>query len=162
MKELIIRVPDDMAHLIEEWAKHSPEMELVCREEAEPIGLGDMDCRMALALQTLKQRGVIRYVYDYTWIMLAISDGAIKGMNGFRSPQSFIDYLRYLGVERVPSRSTLSEWNNRVIGEYPRWEFTDTRDNQEISRRKSVVKQLIIVLNEVTESNSGQKAGQSQ
>lgn len=162
MKELIIRVPDDMAHLIEEWAKHIPEMVLVSREEAEPIELGDIDLRMNMALQTLKQRGVIRYVYDYTWIMLAISEGAVRGMNGFRSPQSFIDYLKRLGVERIPSRSTLSEWNNKVIGVYPRWEFTDTVDNQEICRRKSVVKQLISVMNEPIESNSGQKAGQSQ
>lgn len=162
MTELIIRVPDDMAHLIEEWAKHIPEMELVSREEAEPVELGDIDLRMTLALQTLKQRGVIRYAYDYTWIMLAISDGVIKGMNGFRSPQSFIDYLKRFGVERIPSRSTLSEWNNRVIGVYPRWEFTDTQDNQEICRRKSIVKQLISVMNESMEGNSEQKAGQLQ
>lgn len=161
MTDLIIRVPDDMAHLIEEWAKHIPEMELVSREEAEPIGLGDMDCRMALVLEVLKQNKTIRYLYDYTWIMVAINDGVIDGLGGFKSPQSFMDYLGSLGIENIPSRTTLSTSYNKVVGKYPDWEFTDTEDPQEILRRKNVVRQLISALNrakrQAPEQNTEQK-----
>ena len=166
MKELIIRVPDDMAHLIEEWAKHIPEMELVNREKAESIGLGDMDCRMALALEALKQNKTIRHLYDYTWIMVAIGDGAIEGMGAFKSPQSFMDYLGTLGIKSIPSRTTLSTFNNRVVGTYPDWEFTDTDDPQEILRRKNVVRQLISALNrakrQAPEQNAEQKSHRTE
>ena len=160
MKEITFRVPDDMAQLLEEWAKHIPEVEIVCREESTDYGLGDMDRRMALALEVLRQNKTIRYLYDYTWIMVAIGDGVIKGMGGFRSPQKFMDYLSSLGVERIPSRTTLSTFNNNVFGTYPDWEFTDTDDPQEILRRKNVVRQLISALNKTKLLPSEQKAEQ--
>jgi hypothetical protein len=147
MKEITILVPDDMAQLLVEWVKHIPEMEIVCREESTDYGLGDMDRRMALALEVLKQNHTIRHLYDYTWIMVAIGDGIINELGGFRSPQSFMDYLSSLGVERIPSLTTLSTFNNNVLGTYPDWEFTDTDDPQEILRRKNVVRQLISALN---------------
>ena len=147
MKEITIRVPDDMAQLLVEWVKHIPEMEIVCREESTDYGLGDMDRRMALAIEVLKQNKTIRCLYDYTWIMVAIGDGVINGLGGFRSPQSFMDYLGCLGVDRIPSRTTLSTFNNNVLGTYPDWEFTDTDDPLEILRRKNVVRQLISALN---------------
>ena len=160
MKEITIRVPDDMAQLLVEWVKHIPEMEIVCREESTDYGLGDMDRRMALALEVLKQNKTIRYLYDYTWIMVAIGDGVINGLGGFRSPQSFMDYLGSLGVGRIPSRTTLSTFNNYVFGAYPDWEFTDTDDPLEILRRKNVVRQLISALNKLKNQATEQKAEQ--
>ena len=161
MKEITFRVPDELAKLLEEWVKHIPEMEIVCRQESTDYGLGDMDYRMALALETLRQNNTIRHLYDYTWIMVAIGDGAIKGLGGFKSPQSFMDYLSSLGVERIPSRTTLSTFYNKVLGTYPDWEFTDTEDPQEILRRKNVVKQLISALNKAKKQAPEQKAEQN-
>jgi hypothetical protein len=162
MKEITFRVPDDMAQLLVEWVKHIPEMEIVCREESTDYGLGDMDKQMALALEVLRQNKTIRYLYDYTWIMVAICDGAIKGMGGFRSPQKFMDHLSDLGVKRIPSRTTLSTFYNNVCGTYPDWEFIDTVDPQEILRRKNVVRQLISVLNKLKNQTPEQKAEQKQ
>ena len=160
MKEITFRVPDNMAQLLEEWVKHIPELEIVCSEESTDYALGNMDRQMALALEVLRQNKTIRYLYDYTWIMVAIGDGAINGMGGFKSPQKFMDYLSSLGVERIPSRTTLSTFNNNVFGTYPDWEFTDTEDPQEILRRKNVVRQLISALNKVNKPHSEQKAEQ--
>ncbi len=152
MKEITLRVPESMVVLLEEWAKHIPEMEVVSLKESCEYGLDEMNRWMALVLMTLKQNGIIRRLYDYTWIMVGINDGAIEGLGAFKSPQSFMDYLQSLGVERVPSRTTLSTWFGRVLGTYPDWEFTDTDDPQEIQRRKNVVSQLIKVLNRVAKS----------
>ena len=145
MKQVTLRVPDDMVTLIEQLAARMPEVEIVSREEIQSCdeGLGDMERRVALAIQVLQKNGALRSPFDYTWIMVAIGDGVVKGMGRFRSPQSFMDYLRGLGVEYVPSRSTLSAWYNRVLGTYPDWEFTDTKDQQEILRRKNVVRQFL-------------------
>ena len=143
-----------MVSLLEEWVKHIPEMEIVSLEESGEYELDEINRRMTIALNLMKQVGVIRYGYDYTWIMVAINDGAIKGLGAFKSPQSFMDYLRNLGVEKVPSRTTLSTWFGKVFGSYPNWEFTDTEDPQEILRRKNVVRQLISVLNKAAKTDS--------
>ena len=149
MKEMTFRVPDSMVTLLEEWVKHIPEMELVCQKESRETDLDEMNRRMTVAFNVLRQNGAMRHIYDYTWVMVAIGDGAVEGLGGFRSPQSFMDYLTSLGIERVPSRTTLSTWYGRVLGTYPDWEFTDTEDPQEILRRKNVVRQLISILNKV-------------
>ena len=145
MKQVTLRVPDDMVALIEQLAARMPEVEIVERKELslDDDVLGDTDRRVAMAMKTLQQNSALRNPYDYTWIMVAIGDGAVKGMGAFRSPQSFMDYLRGIGVEQVPCRSTLSAWYNRVLGKYPDWEFTDTEDPLEILRRKNVVRQFL-------------------
>ena len=160
MKEITLRVPDDMAQMIELWAERIPEMEIVSRQDSTEYGLDGMNSRMALAISKLKENGAIRFIYDYTWMMVAINDGAIKGMGSFRSPQSFIDYLKNLGVERVPSRTTLSTWFGRVYGTFPDWQFIDTDDPQEILRRKNVVNQLIGAWNKAKRSIAEQKTEQ--
>lgn len=147
MKEITFRVPDSMVPLLEEWVKHIPEMELVSLKESGQYEIDEIDRRMTIALRLLKEAGAIRYAYDYTWIMVAINDGAIKGMGEFKSPKSFMNYLSSLGIEHVPSRSLLSAWYGKVYGTYPNWEFMDTQDPQEILRRKNVVRQLISMLN---------------
>lgn len=144
MTEITLRVPDQMVALIESLAEHMPEVEIVKREE-QPLdddGLSDIDRRVAIAMSALQRNGALRNPYDYTWIMVAIGDGMIEGLGAFRSPQSFMNYLRGLGIENVPCRSTLSAWYGRVLGKYPDWEFTDTDDPTEILRRKNVFRQF--------------------
>ena len=152
MKEITLRVPDSMVPLIEEWVKHIPEIELASLEESGVYEIDEINRRMALALKILKENRAIRYSYDYTWIMVAIGDGVVKGLSGFKSPQSFMDYLKSLGVDKVPSRTTISTWFGRVLGMYPNWEFTDTKDPNETMRRKNVVRQLLSALNKAANS----------
>ena len=152
MKEITLRVPASMVPLIEEWVKHIPEIELASLEESGVYEIDEINRRMALALKILKENRAIRYSYDYTWIMVAIGDGVVKGLSGFKSPQSFMDYLKSLGVDKVPSRTTISTWFGRVLGIYPNWEFTDTKDPNETMRRKNVVRQLLSALNKAANS----------
>ena len=152
MKEITLRVPASMVPLIEEWVKHIPEIELASLEESGVYEIDEINRRMALALKILKENRAIRYSYDYTWIMVAIGDGVVKGLSGFKSPQSFMDYLKSLGVDKVPSRTTISTWFGRVLGMYPNWEFTDTKDPNETMRRKNVVRQLLSALNKAANS----------
>ncbi len=154
MKEITFRVPDSMVPFLEEWAKHIPEMEIVSLEESGQYGLDEMNRRMACALSKLLANKAIRFNYDFAWILVAINDGAINGLGAFKSPQSFMDYLKSLGVEHVPSRTTLSTWYGKVLGTYPNWEFIDTQDPQEILRRKNVVRQLISMLNKTANMQS--------
>ena len=147
MQEITLRVPESLVPLIEEWVKHIPEIELASLEESGVYEIDEINRRISLALKILKENRAIRYGYDYTWIMVAIGDGVVNGLSGFRSPKSFIEYLINVGVKSVPSRSTVSTWFGRVIGKYPDWEFTDTKDPNEIMRRKNIVRQLLSALN---------------
>ena len=131
MQEITLRVPESMVPLIEEWVKHIPEIELASLKESGVYETDEINRRISLALKILKENRAIRYSYDYTWIMVAIGDGVVNGLSGFRSPKSFIEYLINLGVKSVPSD----------------WEFTDTKDPNEIMRRKNIVRQLLSALN---------------
>lgn len=152
MQEITLRVPESLVPLIEEWVRHIPEIELASLEESGAYETDEINRRISLALKILKENRAIRYGYDYTWIMVAIGDGVVKGLNGFKSPQSFMDYLKSLGVDKVPSRTTISTWFGRVLGMYPNWEFTDTKDPNETMRRKNVVRQLLSALNKAANS----------
>ena len=149
MKKIKLLVPDDMEALIKNLVAHMPEVEILADDEEtqDDGGLDDIDRRVALALNVLQQNGALRSPYDYTWIMVAIGDGMVDGLGAFRSPQSFMNYLHSIGIEHVPSRSTLSLWYGRVLGTYPNWEFTDTQDPTEILRRKNVFKQFQSAMN---------------
>lgn len=149
MKKIKLLVPDDMEALIKNLVAHMPEVEILADDEEtqDDGGLNDIDRRVALAMNVLQQNGALRNPYDYTWIMVAIGDGMVDGLGAFRSPQSFMNYLHSIGIEHVPSRSTLSLWYGRVLGTYPNWEFTDTQDPTEILRRKNVFKQFQSAMN---------------
>ena len=149
MRTIVLNVPDNMAQLIEEWAKHIPDMEVVKNKRSLGQRLDDADLRMKFVFKKLKTDGVLQHSYDYTWIMVAMCDGVIEGVGGFRSAQSFMDYLKGLGISPIPSRSTLNTFSRRVVGRYPKWEFADTDDAFETNRRIGIVKHLILALNEL-------------
>ena len=148
MKELLLRVPNEMVSLFKNLAAYMPEVEIeeVSEELSGNSIPDDTDQRMAMALDAIRHNGAIRYLYDYTWIMVAAGNHAIPSLGAFSSVQSFIDFLCSHGVKHLPSRSAISDWNNKVVGTYPRWTFTDTEDVLEIQRRKNVVRQFINAL----------------
>ena len=146
MKEITLRVPDELAQLIEEWAEHIPEMEVVKRGHSLYHDDEDIGKKLAAAIDKLKQEGVLLHIYDYTWIMVAIAEGVIEGLGAFRSAQTFKDYLERIGVCPLPSRSTLNTFSNRVDGYYPDWVFSDVDDESECLRRKDVVNRLLEAL----------------
>lgn len=146
MKQITLRVPDDMAQMIEEWAERIPEMEVIKKNSLLYHDEEDIGKRLAEAIDMLKQDGVLLHVYDYTWIMVAIGEGVIDELNAFRSAQNFKDYLERIGVQPLPSRSTLNTFSKRVDGYYPDWVFTDAVDEYECIRRKDVVKCLLEAL----------------
>lgn len=150
MKEVVLRMEDSAYDVFTGFLSLCPAIRMVSRQEVCDFEQGRSDSSVTQALAVLLQNGVMTHPFDYTWIMVAIGDGAVKGMGAFRSPQSFMNYLASHGVERVPSRSTLSAWYNKVLGKYPEWHFTDTTDPHEILRRKNVVTQFLSALNRLS------------
>ena len=147
MKQVVLRIEDSAFERFMGIVSLCPQVEVVSQDEIPDYSPDEITQKVAFAIKTLQRNKAIRHLYDYTWIMVGIGDGVVEGMGSFGSPQSFMDYLESIGVERVPSRTTISTWFGRVIGKYPDWEFVDTQDPQEIQRRKNVVRQFISALN---------------
>ena len=147
MKQVVLRIEDSAFEKFMGIVSLCPQVEVASQDEIPDYGPDEITQKVTLAIKLLKHNKAIRHLYDYTWIMVGIGDGVVEGMGPFGSPQKFMDYLKTIGVERVPSRTTLSTWYGRVIGKYPDWEFIDTQDPQEIQRRKNVVRQFISALN---------------
>ena len=73
MKEITLRVTEEMAQLVKQWAEHIPDMEVVATDDCDDsIEFCDQCLLSALATP-----------YDFTWIMAAINQYAVDGIEGF-------------------------------------------------------------------------------
>ena len=120
------------------WLKLGQQMGWVkAVERVSPLQLPDIDQRMQMIFHELEEEMVIKYKYDYVWIMQLIAEKKIEEVAPFKTVPSFRSYLLQLGIN-VAGVSTLSEYYNKVSGDYPNWEFTDTDDRNERLRRINV------------------------
>ena len=141
MKEITIRVPDDMAALIEQWTERIPEMELVKVDEAALLSNGSMAERIRHAIVELRTEHLLRRKFDYAWLKIAMD--TLDDMPVFLSAQTFLDYLKdEVGLDDLPSESSISKRMDMARGKIFEWHFTDTSDAQETSRRNNIVKRF--------------------
>ena len=154
MKQVVLRIEDSAFRRFMGIVSLCSQVEVAGGDELPEDGPDEAVQRVSLAIKMLQRNKTIRHLYDYTWIMAAIGDGIVAGMSAFGSPQKYIDFLKSIGVERVPSRTTISTWNGKFYGKFPDWEFIDTRDPQKIQRRKNVVNEFKRVLNELSNSKN--------
>ena len=98
------------------------------------------DVRMALAVRGLWDEGVLKNLYDYTWVMEVMNQ--TDGMPYFNTPASFIAYLKAADVERLPSEDSINKKQNTFTGSFPDWMFTDC-DAMEAKRRINVGKRFL-------------------
>ncbi|MBQ3770155.1 MAG: hypothetical protein II866_14345 [Prevotella sp.] len=137
MKEMTIRVSDELAELVERWTEHTPEMEVI--DTSDCLGDDERDLCFKQAIVELIEEGVIRRPRDYAWIMAAIDQDVVSEYECFNSSQAFIDYMEIVGITKLPDRTTLFRAYNLIDGEYPNWSFLDDPDDKEILRRNNVV-----------------------
>lgn len=109
------------------------------------VGTGDenataTDVRMAMAVKGLWDEGVLRHLYDYTWVMEVINQ--TDSMPYFNTPASFIAYLKEADVERLPSEDSINKKQNTFTGRFPDWLFVDC-DATEAKRRINVGKRFL-------------------
>ncbi len=119
-----------------------PSVKVVCESGITDV-MNDRDQCMVYAIQTLRNNHVFRFGYDYTWIMMAINEGLVDDYEGFKSPQAFLDYLYEIGIEKLPTRYSLSLAYSKTLNSYPEWTFIDVENACETLRRKNVVKQFL-------------------
>ncbi|SHK78308.1 hypothetical protein [Xylanibacter ruminicola] len=102
-------------------------------------GGGDNDI-IKEVIQQLRAEEIISHLYDYTWVMLAMND--TQGLPSFDSPQSFVTFMKNIGLDCLPSESSIKKKNEKVLGVFPDLTFIDA-DKTEGDRRVNVGKRFL-------------------
>ena len=142
MRQIILEIEDSAYEQFMGMVGLCPSVKVVCESGITDV-MNDRDQCMVYAIQTLRNNHVFRFGYDYTWIMMAINEGLVDDYEGFKSPQAFLDYLYEIGIEKLPTRYSLSLAYSKTLNSYPEWTFIDVENASETLRRKNVVKQFL-------------------
>ena len=142
MRQIILEIEDSAYEQFMGMVGLCPSVKVVCESGITDV-MNDRDQCMVYAIQILRENHVFRFGYDYTWVMMAINEGLIDDYERFRSPQAFLDYLYEIGIDKLPTRYSLSLAYSKTLNSYPEWTFIDVENASETLRRKNVVKQFL-------------------
>lgn len=137
MIELTIRVPEAVAPEIKMLAEKLANV--VEGRDDDWLEGDDFNAFFKVAIDELRNERVIVRPRDYGWIMAALDQGVVADIEPFASPSKFREYLKILGVQPLPSKTTIASAYNNVVGDFPDWAFLDEPDATETLRRKNVV-----------------------
>ena len=150
MRKITIVVPDDKVALVEELVKAIPDMEIVEVKDVDRIEefqrKPPME-RLDFAIRRIdSEKGLLVNRYDFAWMYAAIQEGQLKGIEKYKSVNSFLQHLINIGIKNVPSNSTISCWYGYLRHKFPNWVFSDC-DATERQRRINVAKRFLSLYN---------------
>ena len=147
MKKVTMMVPDDKMALVVELSKAITDMEIVEVNDVDSIvefqRKSPME-RFDFALHAVvSEKGLMANQYDYAWLYAMVQQEQPKGVEKFRSVDSFRQYLINIAVKDVPSNSTISGRYGCVRHKFPDWVFSDGCDATEAQRRINIAKRFL-------------------
>lgn len=150
MRQITIVAPDDKVALLERLAEAIPGMEIDEVKDVDDIEEFQRKPpleRLDFAIRRVdSEKGLLVNRYDFAWLYAAVQEGQLKGIEKFKSVDSFRQYLINIGIENVPSNSTISCWYGYLRHKYPDWVFSDC-DATEGQRRINVAKRFLSLYN---------------
>ena len=141
MTRIVLDVQEDISKTVVDMLQLCSGVEIVNVGEEELASEEQVAACVAQAIAELRADKITFRSYDFTWILVAMNQYVVEDIEGFRSPQAFVDYLRLAGVEELPFRTSLHI--NNVEGIFPDWQFVDTEEPQEVLRRINIVKRFL-------------------
>lgn len=146
MKKVTLLVPDENMALVDNLVKAITGMEIVDIKDVGSIEEFQRKTpkeRLDHALIVLVQeKGVIANKYDFAWLYAVVKEGYLKDIKIYSSVKSFRQYLKDIGIQNVPSNSTISDKYGCLKGKFPNWTFSDC-DITESQRRINVAKRFL-------------------
>jgi len=146
MNKISLLVPDGIRTLLEELARAIPGMEITEIKEVRSTDVFRHQpplTRLYFAVREIAREGVLRHQYDYAWLYQVIQENQLKGIERFQSVRSFLLLLSAIGVEKIPSNSTISDRLANLRHRYPDWVFSDGSDAVETQRRNNVARRFL-------------------
>ena len=104
-------------------------------EKSEPEEMFSDDERIIKAVNILKVEGVLKHMYDYTFVMQLMNE--TEGMPHYDTPQSFLKHFAQLGIAPLPDVSSINRIFSKMVGKFPNWTFVN-KDKTETVRRNNV------------------------
>lgn len=141
MTRIVLDVQEDISKTVVDMLQLCSGVEIINVGEEELASEEQVAACVAQAIAELRADKIAFRSYDFTWILVAMNQYVVEDIEGFRSPQAFVDYLRLAGVEELPFRTSLHI--NNVEGIFPDWQFVDTEEPQEVLRRINIVKRFL-------------------
>ena len=105
------------------------------KREAEREEMFSDDERIIKAVNILKVEGVLKHMYDYTFVMQLMNE--TEGMPHYDTPQSFLKHFAQLGIAPLPDVSSINRIFSKMVGKFPNWTFVG-KDKTETVRRNNV------------------------
>ena len=105
------------------------------KREPEPEEMFSDDERIIKAVNILKVEGVLKHMYDYTFVMQLMNE--TEGMPHYDTPQSFLKHFAQLGIAPLPDVSSINRIFSKMVGKFPNWTFVG-KDKTETVRRNNV------------------------
>lgn len=136
MQEMINKDMNKVMQKAQETAmNHNEEVMKRAMDRATVMQQKIKDCIFAMTGE-----GTLQHLYDFTWLMAVMNQS--DNLPCFDTPGSFVNYLRSLGVMKLPTESSINKAQNKFFGTFPDWEFTDC-DQTEADRRINVGKRFL-------------------
>ena len=104
-------------------------------EKREAEEMFSDDERIIKAVNILKVEGVLKHMYDYTFVMQLMNE--TEGMPHYDTPQSFLKHFAQLGIAPLPDVSSINRIFSKMVGKFPNWTFVG-KDKTETVRRNNV------------------------
>ena len=105
------------------------------KREADPEEMFSDDERIIKAVNILKVEGVLKHMYDYTFVMQLMNE--TEGLPHYDTPQSFLKHFAQLGIAPLPDVSSINRIFSKMVGKFPNWTFVG-KDKTETVRRNNV------------------------
>lgn len=144
MKEITLRVPDDMVEAMTLIAEKMMAAEgFGCDDDL--LSLDEVDRCVKNAIESMQKDGGIKDPRDYAWIMMTMNSGKINDIEDYYTPLPFIEYLYNLGIKGVPKKTCLYDARSSLLNieSIDDWVFLDETDHAETIRRRNVGKRFI-------------------
>ena len=143
MKTVVLRIEDSAFDNFKAFVHLCPSIEIV-EEYSELEVRNHVDICIEKAIFELQKNRVFRKPSDYTYVMQVINNKKVKDAPFFLTPDVFRLYLKEIGVQPLPGRSTIYDTIQILKGEYPHWTFNDPKvDEVETLRRNNVARQFL-------------------
>jgi hypothetical protein len=139
LKKLILQVEDQAFEKLMGLMELCPSVTVESAYDSDSIQNQTDQC-FASALSGMINANEFKSVSDYAYIMQLTIEDHLKCGTLFVNPDEFISYLKLLGFQDVPSRSSLYRILNTIVGTYPNWRFTDDPTGYEELRRKNIAR----------------------
>ncbi len=100
-----------------------------------------MKVKVASTIEKMYMEGVMKYKYDYTWLMMAMNE--IDDLPDFDFPTAFFDYLNSCHIKMpLPNRTSIGRYYDKAKGSFPNWTYTDANE-RETNRRNNIAKRFM-------------------